>query len=406
MPFVTKIVESVLYSVSRLIFLRLISKMSVGSLELELPNGKVHKFNGSKSGPKAKLNVHSDEFFYRLLRHGEIGFGEAYMDDLLSSPDMVELVSLAIGNRKSVDFNSGPIRLLSAIFNRRLHLSRKNTIEQAKRNIHEHYDLGNDFFALWLDSTMTYSSAKFESDDQPIEQAQLNKYRTLCELANVTASTRLLEIGTGWGGFAMFAAKEYGCKVHTVTISQEQRDLALSRVTEAGLANQIEILLSDYRDIEGEFDAIISIEMFEAVGSEYFSVFFKKCDDLLVAGGKLCMQVITVPDSNYKAQKDGVNWIQKYIFPGGVLPSVEEMDRATSNSDLVMKNYSSIGYDYAETLKIWRRNFWEKVEDIKELGYPDRFIRMWDYYLALCEAGFKTDNTDDVHIIFEKALTK
>ncbi len=402
MPFVTKLTKYAFSSLSRLIFLRLISKISTGSLQLNLPTGQAKKFHGAKNGPKAILNVHSDEFFYRILRHGEIGFGEAYMDGLVSSPDMVELISLAIVNRQSVDLNSGLIRIISAILNRRLHKSRKNTIEQARKNIHDHYDLGNDFFSLWLDSTMTYSAAKFESGNQPLESAQLNKYRTLCDLAGLSASTRLLEIGTGWGGFAMFAASNYGCKVHTVTISQEQRDLAINKINEAGLANQIEVLLSDYRDIQGEFDAIVSIEMFEAVGSEYFPVFFEKCGDLLTSGGKLCMQVITVPDRNYQAQKNGVNWIQKYIFPGGVLPSVEEMERSTSNSGLIMENYSSIGSDYAKTLNIWRANFWKEIEAIKGLGYPDRFIRMWDYYLALCEAGFNTGNTDDVHIIFQK----
>ena len=227
-----------------------------------------------------------------------------------------------------MNLNSGPLRLVSKLGNRRLHLSRKNTEEQSKHNIHAHYDLGNDFFSLFLDETMTYSSAMFEDPADSLADAQRNKYRRICERAHLGKNDNVLEIGTGWGGLAIFAAGAYGCRVTTVTISQEQFTLATQRVEEAGLSGLVDVKMLDYREVTGQYDKIISIEMFEAVGAEYFETFFMKCDDLLRPGGRLVMQVITVPDRSYRGQLTGVNWIQKYIFPGGILPSLAEMERS------------------------------------------------------------------------------
>lgn len=403
MPLSSRLAGKAAGAIARPIFLRALNRISTGTLTVRLDDGSERTYKGAKEGPSAVLNVHDDAFFTRIIRHGEIGFGEAFVDGLCSSPDLVALVSLAIINRRGLNLNAGPLRVLSRLANRRMHLGRANTVDQAKENIHEHYDLGNDFFGLWLDDTMTYSSALFAEPGQELREAQLNKYRALCTLAGIGAESNVLEIGTGWGGFAMLAAQEYGCHVTTVTISKEQHDLAVERIAAAGLSERIDVVLSDYRDITGTFDAIVSIEMFEAVGAEYFATFFEKCGAVLAPGGRLAMQVITVPDAAYPAQRDGVNWIQKYIFPGGVLPSVEEMERSSAGSELVLKNYTGIGLHYATTLHQWRERFWDAIDQVRALGgYDERFINTWDYYLAICEAGFLTGLTDDVHIVFEK----
>ena len=346
--------------------------------------------------------MRGDSFYRRLLTGGEIGFGEAYQDGLCDSPDMVELIRLAFVNRQAVDLNRGAMRLLSKRGNLRLHRSRANTAAQSKHNIHAHYDLGNAFFSLFLDETMTYSSAVYERESQPLADAQRNKYRRICELAGLAASDEVLEIGAGWGGFAMFAAREYGCRVTTITISLEQFALASDFVARAGLDSLVDVQYIDYRSVDGSFDKIVSIEMFEAVGAEFFETFFLQSAKLLRPGGRLAMQVITVPDRNFEAQRTGVNWIQKYIFPGGVLPSLAEMERSNRRTGLVITEAHDIGLHYAATLREWRARFWERIDDVRAQGYDERFIRTWDYYLAACEAGFLTRTTQDLQIVFEK----
>ncbi len=348
------------------------------------------------------LRIHDGSFYRRVIAGGEIGFGEAYQAGLCDSPDLVELIRLAIANRQAVNLNSGALRLASKWRNLRLHRSRANTVAQSKDNIHAHYDLGNAFFSLFLDETLTYSSAVYEYEGQPLADAQRNKYRRICELAGVSERDHILEIGTGWGGFAMFAAQQYRCRVTTVTISQEQFALASERVAQAALADLVDVRFSDYRDVSGAYDKIVSIEMFEAVGAEFFETFFLRSAALLRPGGKLVMQVITVPDRSYEAQRTGVNWIQKHIFPGGVLPSLAEMERANHRTDLAIVEARDIGMHYAATLREWRARFWRRIDDVRQQRYDDRFIRTWDYYLAACEAGFLTRTTQDLHIVFEK----
>ncbi len=389
-------------TLTRETFNRILRKIRTGAVVIETPDGVSRRVDSGKPGIEATLQVKDNAFYGRVLLHGEIGFGEAYVDGLCDSPDLVALLELALVSRQSVDLNKGPLKLLSRRRNLRLHRRRANTVDQSKDNIHAHYDLGNDFFKLWLDETMTYSSAVFERPDQPLADAQRNKYRRMCEKAGITADDQVLEIGTGWGGFAIFAAQTYGCRVTTVTISKEQHVLAVERVREAGLSHLVSVELCDYRDITGQYDKIVSIEMFEAVGAEYFETFFMKCSEVLKPGGKLAMQVITVPDSAFEAQKNGVNWIQKYIFPGGVLPSVAEMERCNARTGLVLTSADDIGMDYAATLRQWRRRFWEQINAVRSMGYDERFVRMWDYYLAACEAGFLTRTIGDVQVAFEK----
>ena len=389
-------------ALARVAFFAAVGKLRYGALRVETPDGKTRLVRGAEPGPEGVLQVRDGSFYRRLIGGGEIGFGEAYQEGVCDSPDMVELLRLAIVNRQAVDLNRGPLRLLAKRRNIRLHRSRANTVAQSKDNIHEHYDLGNAFFRLFLDETMAYSSAVYETPDQPLADAQRNKYRRICELAELGPEDRVLEIGTGWGGFAMHAASEYGCRITTITISEEQYALARERIAEVGLADRIDVQFIDYRDVTGSFDKIVSIEMFEAVGAEFFETFFLQSSALLRPGGKLAMQVITVADRHFEAQRTGVNWIQKHIFPGGVLPSLEAMERANARTGLVVASADDVGLDYAATLREWRRRFWERIADVRALGYDDYFIRTWDYYLAACEAGFLTRNTQDLQVLFEK----
>lgn len=337
-----------------------------------------------------------------MLARGEIGLGEAYMDGLWSSPDLPGLIELGARNRSAVDLNAAwatrPLRWLD----RRLHLRRRNTEEQSRSNIFAHYDLSNDLFALFLDETMTYSSAVFEAPDEPLADAQRRKYRALAELAGIHAGSRVLEIGSGWGGFALFVAETYGCHVTTVTISEAQLGLMRERIEAAGLGDRIDAQLCDYRRIEGTYDAIVSIEMFEAVGADFYAEFFAICERSLHPGGRLALQVITVPDRMFERGRDGVNWLQKYIFPGGDIPSLAAMERALADTSLLITDVRDIGPDYARTLQLWRERFLANAADVRALGFDDRFVRTWEYYLALCEAGFRARLTQDLQIGMER----
>ena len=387
------------------VFFSAVAKIKIGSLSIETPDGESDSFDGTAPGPQGELRINDHSFYRRVLTGGEVAFGEAYQDGTCDSPDLVQLLMLALLNRQAVDLNRGVMRLISKRKNLRIHRSRVNTKEQSKHNIHAHYDMGNEFFSLFLDETLTYSSAVFAFEGQLLADAQSNKYQRMCEFAGITEESRVLEIGSGWGGFAIYAAREYGCHVTTITLSQEQLDLASQRIQEAGLSDRVDIRLVDYRDVEGKFDSIVSIEMFEAVGAEFFETFFMKCASLLKPGGKLAMQVITVPDRSFTAQKSGVNWVQKYIFPGGVLPSLAAMEQANARTGLNIASVDNIGQHYAATLQQWRKAFWERIVDVRQQGYDQHFIRTWDYYLAACEAGFRSNNTDDVQIVFEKPAT-
>ncbi|MBM3940025.1 MAG: class I SAM-dependent methyltransferase, partial [SAR202 cluster bacterium] len=364
---------------ARAAFLNAVKRIQVGTLHVEFPDGSRRAFASNTPEPSATLRVLDDAFYAKVIFGGEIGFGEAYMDGLCASPDIVALVNLAILNRRQVNLNRGIVKLVSRWRDRRRHEARRNTVEKAKENIHAHYDIGNSFYKLWLDETLTYSSAFFKKPDEPLADAQRNKYRMLCERAGIASSDHVLEIGSGWGGFAIFAASTYGCRATTITISKEQLDEARRRVTEAGLDDCVKVEFMDYRDLQGTFDKIVSIEMFEAVGAEYFETFFKTCDRVLKPGGKIAMQVITVPDADFANQVNGVNWIQKYVFPGGVLPSLAALRQAITGTSLTMTDTEDIGLHYAVTLRQWRRRFWDKERELRALGFDDRFMRTWDY---------------------------
>jgi cyclopropane-fatty-acyl-phospholipid synthase len=325
------------------------------------------------------------------------------MDGLWSSPDLVQLISLAVANRHALALSKGWWRIPAKVGRTLAHRRNRNTRLGSRRNITAHYDLGNEFYQLWLDETLTYSSALYESPEQSLADAQRNKYRAMAERAGVEPGMHVLEIGTGWGGMALYLAGELGARVTTVTISQAQHDLARRRIDEAGLADRVTVELRDYRDIRGSYDAVVSIEMLEAVGAEYYRDYFGAISDALEPGGQAAIQVITFPHDAYEAQLRGANWIQRYIFPGGVLPSLAAIESSLEGTGLLLTGVRDIRDSYALTLKTWRERFFAHLDEVRTLGFDERFIRMWDYYLSISEAGFRTGMTQDLQIGFEKS---
>ncbi|MFL5673862.1 MAG: class I SAM-dependent methyltransferase [Chloroflexota bacterium] len=377
-------------------------RVAVGHLVVELPDGTQRVFGDPAAEPAAEIRIQDRRAFIKLLVGGETGGGEAYMDGLWSSPDLAGLLRWAALNRDALALSAGWFRRPIQLRRTLAHRLRRNTKGRARRNIAAHYDLGNDFYRTFLDETMTYSSGVFASPNQPLEDAQRNKYRRMAEGARLVAGQHVLEIGTGWGGFALYAAGELGCRVTTVTISQAQHDLARERVRAAGLEHLVDVQLRDYRDVTGTYDAIVSIEMLEAVGAEYFETFFAVCDRALVPGGRLSLQSITFPDAAYERQLRGANWIQTYIFPGGLCPSLAVIERSTRETRLLIRGVTDIAADYVLTLRAWRTRFLARAGEVRAMGFDERFIRMWEYYLALSEAGFATGISQDLQIVFEK----
>ncbi|MFP5342146.1 MAG: class I SAM-dependent methyltransferase [Candidatus Limnocylindria bacterium] len=379
-----------------------LSRLRVGAITIQLPDGTRRTFGDATSPHQGEIRIHDHAAFERFLLGGETGGGEAYMDGLWSSPDLAGLIRVAALNRGDLALASGWWRIPAQIQKTLAHRARRNTRANARRNIAAHYDLGNDLYRLFLDESMTYSSAVFESDHETLEQAQRNKYRRMAERAGLTEGMHVLEIGTGWGGFALYAAGELGCRVTTVTISAEQHALASERVAAAGLSDLVDVQLRDYRDIEGQFDAVVSIEMLEAVGHDFFPAYFQAVDAALKPGGKASIQVITFPDAAYESQRRGANWIQTYIFPGGLCPSIAVMERAMHRTSLLITDIDDIAASYVRTLREWRRRFARRLDEVRALGFDDRFVRMWEYYLALSEAGFATGVTQDLQLVLAK----
>ena len=377
-------------------------RIAVGRLTVVLPDGSRQFFGDATTGPSAELRIHDMAAVTRILRGGDIAAGEAYMDGLWSSPDLPRLAKVAAVNRDALALTRGWWRIPAKLAKTIAHRARRNTVRQARRNIEAHYDLGNDFYRLLLDETMTYSSAVFASPDQALADAQRNKYRLMAARAGLRAEQHVLEIGTGWGGFALYAAGELGCRVTTVTISKEQHKLATERIRAAGLSDRVDVQLRDYREIEGRYDAIVSIEMLEAVGADFFETFFRVCDGALLPGGRMSLQTIAFPDVAYGPQARGANWIQTYIFPGGLLPSLARVEQSLHSTRLLVRGVEDIAPHYVRTLATWRATFLGRLDDVRAMGFDDRFIRMWDYYLAISEAGFDTGVCQDLQIVLEK----
>ena len=353
----------------------------------------------------ARIEVIDPSFYADIAFAGSIGAGEAYMRGSWQCEDLVSLVRILLRNRSVLDnMETGSAWLITSI-QRALHWINRNTREGARRNISAHYDLGNDFFALWLDGSMMYSSAMFETPDQSLADAQLNRLDAVCRKLDLGPDDHVIEIGTGWGGFAIHAARNYGCRVTTTTISKQQYEMAWQRVQQAGLQDRIELLLEDYRDLEGQYDKLVSIEMIEAIGSDQYDTYFSQCNQLLKPGGRMLIQAITIADEQYDYAQKNVDFIQRYIFPGSCLPSLAVMNATIAKvSAMVVTNIEDIGQDYALTLNHWRQNFFTHIHEIIELGYPDEFIWMWEFYLCYCEGGFLEKAISDVHLVAEKPL--
>jgi cyclopropane-fatty-acyl-phospholipid synthase len=382
--------------------LEALERWEVGRLTLHLPGGEVRSFGRADALPHSTVWIESDAFFSKFVLRGDMGAGESYMDGDWRADDLARFVGLILRNRRHLPLDTAVTKLLN-LGNDVLHRLRGNTRTGSRRNIHHHYDLSNDLFALFLDETMTYSCAYFESAEQSLADAQRAKYRLLAEKVGLGPGDHLLEIGCGWGGFALFAARHYGCRVTGVTISEEQWALARQRVAAAGLEDKVEIRLQDYRDITGQFDKIVSIEMFEALGHEHWGTFFSKCDEVLAPNGLLAIQTISIPDHRFDEYRKHCDWLQKYIFPGSLLASTMAVSREMATaSTLGIHHLEDIGVHYAETLARWRHAFSANLGRVRALGFDERFVRMWDYYLCVCEAAFATRTLGDLQIVFTR----
>jgi cyclopropane-fatty-acyl-phospholipid synthase len=382
-------------------FIGVIDRLHRGKLTVNFPSGNAYTLTGSKDtidGQQfhATWNLKSYRAIKRMLRSQSIGFAEAYMEGEIDSPDLTELLEIMACNMDILEESIGEWKLVR-IWNRVQHLLRTNTRRGSRRNIAYHYDLGNDFYQHWLDQSMTYSSGIFDAQHQDLASSQENKYRQLAEELDLQPHHQVLEIGCGWGGFAEFAAKNYGCKITCLTLSREQLIWSQDRIKNAGLENLVECRFQDYRDVSGKFDRVVSIEMFEAVGEEHWGDYFNKLHDCLLPGGRAGLQIISIANERYEAYRSSSDFIQKYIFPGGMLPSDEKLDLHIEQAGLTKSGQNNFGMSYAKTLELWRQEFLNKWPQIAQLGYSDKFRRMWEYYFCYCEAGFKRGTIDVGH---------
>ncbi len=358
---------------------------------------------GGEGGIHATLSVTDPAFFRQAVLGGSLGASESYMAGQWTSPDLTALCRVALLNADVMDGMETGWARLGAQLARGFHWIRRNTVDGSRENIHAHYDLGNDFFRLFLDDTMTYSCGIFETPEASLRDASIAKIDRLCRKLDLQPGDRLLEIGTGWGAFAIHAARTYGCQVTTTTISREQHGIAGERIRVAGLAGRVELLLEDYRGLRGRYDKLVSVEMIEAVGREFLPSYFERCSSLLEPHGLMALQGIVLTDHRYDAYCRRVEFIQRYVFPGSHLPAVSEMMNCVRRrSDLAVEHLEDLSTHYAATLRTWRRRFWERIEDVRRLGYPEPFVRLWDYYLSYCEAGFLERNCRVVQMLLAK----
>jgi cyclopropane-fatty-acyl-phospholipid synthase len=377
--------------------LRLIEK---GSLLLTFPDGTTEHY-GDGSGFEFQMNIKNNSLFSKLLWDGEIAIGEGYVDNDWDTNDLPGLLEFIT---KQLPFEKRPVlsipkQLIGKIY----HYLRRNTLKSAQKNMHDHYDIMNDFFFLILDKRKLYSSGIYLSSDENLEQAQLNKINALIRKADLKKDDKVLEIGFGWGAFALEAAKTVGCHVTGVTLSKNQLQYVSELIHAAKLDNYVDLKFQDYREIEGQFDKIVSIEMLEHVGDEFLPIFFKKCDQLLKPGGTFALQTIVYPDEFYEQYKNEIDWVKKHIFPGGHLPCLQIIEKIVSKqTNLKIISIDRIGLSYAKTLSKWRSNLIHNQEKVKQLGFNDSFIRKWIYYFAFCEAGFSSGHLDDCQIVLQK----
>ncbi len=356
---------------------------------------------------EAKVIVHHPRFYSTILLGGSVGAGEAYMAGYWSAEDLTTLVRIIVLNEDLLmGMEKGWSRLKAPLY-KFFHSMHKGSRKGSRVNIAAHYDLGNDFYALFLDETLTYSCGIFEQEESTLKDASIAKYDRICRKLGLSPEDHVLEIGTGWGGFAIYAAQNYGCHITTTTISQQQHELAKGRIEKAGLSDQITLLFKDYRDLEGKYDKAVSIEMIEAVGHHYFDTFFRCCSERLKEDGMMLLQAITITDRVFERHKNEVDFIKRYIFPGSCIPSIAAMAHAIARvTDLRIFHLEDITPHYARTLRTWRQRFFENIEKVRKLGYGDTFIRMWEYYLCYCEGAFMERYLGDVQMLLTKPLCR
>jgi cyclopropane-fatty-acyl-phospholipid synthase len=386
------------------IVMRALTKIKRGSLDVTIPGGKTYRYSGPEAGPHAQATIHNWRLIPRILSHGSLGVAESYIEGEWDSPDVTAFLEMFLinsyGGGAERFFNRNPLLNLLSKFN---HFLNRNSKLGARRNISAHYDLGNDFYQQWLDPSMTYSSAIFRDGANSLEEAQEAKYRSLAEMTDIQPGHHVLEIGCGWGGFAEYVASKIGARVTCLTISREQLDYARKRIEKAGLDHLVEFKFLDYREEIGRYDRIGSIEMFEAVGESYWSTYFGQLKSCLKPGGRAGLQVITIDENDYSNYRAKPDFIQKYIFPGGMLPTVKIMENLGAEHQMQPTGSRAFGTDYAATLEAWRIKFWAKWPTIEPQGFDDRFKRIWEFYFHYCEAGFKAGSIDVRQMVFTKS---
>ncbi|WP_322990829.1 cyclopropane-fatty-acyl-phospholipid synthase family protein [Hoeflea sp.] len=380
--------------------LRGLLHMGHGRLSIRMPDGRWVLIEGHTAGPEAALILHNWNLAHRALTGGTIGVAESYIDGDWESPDVTAFLELFLVNVEVGDTLAGGARGLARLVEMVRHWLRSNTRTQAKKNISAHYDLGNEFYSKWLDETMTYSSALYCTGANDLASAQTAKYRALADAVGLKAGDHVLEIGCGWGGFAEFAAREIGCRVSGLTISNEQLAFARARIEQAGLADKVDLRFQDYRDETGSYDAVVSIEMFEAVGEKYWPGYFAKVRQCLKRGGRAGLQIITIKPEAYQTYRANPDFIQRYVFPGGMLPTETHLTSLGQAAGLDMIDHRAFGPDYGRTLAEWRQRFWDAWEEIQPLGFDTRFKRLWEFYMYYCEAGFRSGHINVRQVVY------
>ena len=376
-------------------------RIKIGHFVLYLPDGEVRNYHGKTEGRKGELIIKDYAAISKIFSSGDIGLAEAYRDGMIDSPDMTSLLLLCIESQNAFEkiFRGN---FFGMIYYRLRHLFRGNSRAGSKKNIEAHYDLGNSFYKLWLDPTMTYSSALFKNKDDTLEEAQKNKYQRIIDTINPKSTDHILEVGCGWGGFATMAALQTGCKVTCLTLSQEQYQYATDLVRQMRLEDNVTIKICDYRDETGIYDHVVSIEMIEAVGEEYWEQYFKMIESKLRPGGKAMLQSIYIIDELFEDYRKSTDFIQQYIFPGGMVLAPQVFEKYSIKNNLEIKDFYKFGLDYAQTLNLWRQEFKQKYAEVKEIGFDESFLKIWDFYYTYCEAGFLSRRIDVAQIVLQK----
>lgn len=388
---------------ARSILLKIFSQLPQGFMTIKENGVLVDRFGDAKSDLHAEINFLDLRAYRKLLFGGSVASGETFTDNLWETPNLTDVIRIFARNLPMLDAWEAKMNWLATPLRQIMHLKNRNSKDQAKKNISAHYDLGNRLYTRFLDESMMYSSAIYPTPETTLEQAQQIKLKAICDKLKLTESDHLVEIGTGWGGLAVFAAKHYGCRVTTTTISEEQYAFAQESVENEGLADKITLLKKDYRLLEGKFDKLVSIEMIEAVGKEYLPNFFEKCSSLLKPDGLMLLQSITIDDRRFESYSKDVDFIQKHIFPGGFLPSQYELNRHLKRyTDMMIRDLHDIGIDYAQTLNDWHKRFLKNTDVLAKEGYDDRFVRMWRYYFSYCEGGFLERTISTVQLVMSK----